>query len=504
MTPARKLMMKYKPRRYKNLLRNGDFLNGIADWSTSAYTSGEVTDKVLTCTVTRVDNAAIRIEHPVDDTIAGDTYYMCGEIFPKYTTATTYFNIGGTYSKYFYPEINTWTFLSDKLTAVNSYRFRFYHRNDNYVYGLGEQFKFKNIRLVNLSELGLEDKSKEWCDKYIAPNVDFWNFINELRNGDFRKGTDYWSGTGCNLSVDSNILQGSATGMYSGIYQFSGKAIPSNICYVRSKFRLINSDCTKVTFRLNGSTGGTDNWIPIIENPLENTWYDIGAIFAIPSDASGKIKATIMHQYIDSETALDKSIEVKYIEVINLTKIFGSGSEPTDSAWCDANIAPYINMDRWDNLIENGDFSDGTTGWGATGVIKEVNDDNEMELTVDELTWQGLYRIPERVNAVTSHKYYMANEVFPLYESQYRVQLGNSIKYLDNIIANIWNFRSTILNCISENSDISFYLTQPVHGLGEKFKMRNCMLIDLTAEFGLGNEPSKEWCNKYLADYINY
>ena len=36
------------------------------------------------------------------------------------------------------------------------------------------------------------------------------------------------------------------------------------------------------------------------------------------------------------------------------------------------------------------------------------------------------------------------------------------------------------------------------------FSFRDAMVIDLTLMFGEGNEPSKEWCDKNLTDYIEY
>lgn len=37
-----------------------------------------------------------------------------------------------------------------------------------------------------------------------------------------------------------------------------------------------------------------------------------------------------------------------------------------------------------------------------------------------------------------------------------------------------------------------------------EFTFKDAMLIDLTLMFGEGNEPSKEWCDKYLTEYIAY
>ena len=37
-----------------------------------------------------------------------------------------------------------------------------------------------------------------------------------------------------------------------------------------------------------------------------------------------------------------------------------------------------------------------------------------------------------------------------------------------------------------------------------EFTFRDAMVIDLTLMFGEGNEPSEEWCGKYLDRYIEY
>ena len=40
--------------------------------------------------------------------------------------------------------------------------------------------------------------------------------------------------------------------------------------------------------------------------------------------------------------------------------------------------------------------------------------------------------------------------------------------------------------------------------LSETYFLKDYMIVDLTVMFGDGNEPDKEWCNKYLTSYIEY
>ena len=40
--------------------------------------------------------------------------------------------------------------------------------------------------------------------------------------------------------------------------------------------------------------------------------------------------------------------------------------------------------------------------------------------------------------------------------------------------------------------------------LSKEYKLSDYKIIDLTLMFGEGNEPSQEWCDKYLTNYYKY
>ena len=41
------------------------------------------------------------------------------------------------------------------------------------------------------------------------------------------------------------------------------------------------------------------------------------------------------------------------------------------------------------------------------------------------------------------------------------------------------------------------------HGYNEQYDLKDVFVVNLTDIFGLGNEPTKEWCDEYLTNYSN-
>ena len=63
--------------------------------------------------------------------------------------------------------------------------------------------------------------------------------------------------------------------------------------------------------------------------------------------------------------------------------------------------------------------------------------------------------------------------------------------YDSDVKVNIENHHSAFVIYTHNEFDTDFYI-------------KNINYIDLTLMFGSGNEPNKEWCDKYLDRYIEY
>ena len=158
------------------------------------------------------------------------------------------------------------------------------------------------------------------------------------------------------------------------------------------------------------------------------------------------------------------------------------------------------------NLVNNGNFSNGTTGWknNTEGGVASVYN-NEYSLTLGNLKdigqtfFMSTYMTPQ----IVGHKYYVSLSYYPLYNSRLRIYFGDVDSYLD-VIANQWNDRSIIITAVGSNP--SLYMLSDFdtngHQIGDVVKFKNIMIIDLTSAFGAGNEPNIIDCNAIYSEYF--
>lgn len=147
------------------------------------------------------------------------------------------------------------------------------------------------------------------------------------------------------------------------------------------------------------------------------------------------------------------------------------------------------------NLITNGDFRNGTTGWTApNGTLSALN--NELTHTGNSST-TGTSVISHAFNTIAAHQYYIALSVFRSHDisSMYIEQInGLGVIQLTNTVINEWNFRSFIKSSTA-NSASSLTLVALFTGssnLNKLLKIKGFLSVDLTATFGAGNEPTKD------------
>jgi hypothetical protein len=89
--------------------------------------------------------------------------------------------------------------------------------------------------------------------------------------------------------------------------------------YVNAYARVLDSQCLKI--ELNRITPPF-----IVNSPLINEWYRFSSVGLIASDKPNFI---IMYTYGSSGIAFGKAIELKEVQMINLTQAYGAGNEPT-------------------------------------------------------------------------------------------------------------------------------------------------------------------------------
>lgn len=350
---------------------------------------------------------------------------------------------------------------------------------------------------------------------------------NLVTNGDFSNGTTGWSNDGASLSVSNNTLSASGSGASAnpGTLQIIGTVVAGSKYYLRAKVRVTNTLCTSLLFRLTFGTGSTVS-VGTISSPIQSQWYAIGAIFT-QTDQSGNFTMIVRSTYADAATASGKVMETQYVEVFNLTAIFGAGNEPT-AEQMDGIMAKFTNswFDGTKNLfranaalnklmavdartefeakneVANGDFSNGTTGWAAAGSTIAVAN-NELAVT-QSVDWNSrAITTPAFVTSGTNMFYIAANV-----KATVNTVGINLDSYAVGLKYHSGSGAYERLSAVVTNSNPSHNLYLVDKGTlavpARTSYVKNAIVINLTAAFGAGKEPTLAEMDRLMARFPNF
>jgi hypothetical protein len=145
------------------------------------------------------------------------------------------------------------------------------------------------------------------------------------------------------------------------------------------------------------------------------------------------------------------------------------------------------------NLIINGDFSNGVNGWDVISSTPGTIVGGYLQFTAGMAdTTPGIGQL---FNFVPGRKYYFrVNQSLDKEARQRAVFYGvGTVQVLGDLaLPNIENTFSGIYNCNENNSRFRFGYIGVSNQEMKFYKMRRPILIDLTATFGAGKEPTKE------------
>jgi hypothetical protein len=166
-------------------------------------------------------------------------------------------------------------------------------------------------------------------------------YQNIIENGNFSDGTTGWSAIFSTHSASNNELTNTAQGTAAS-YGFSrydtSTACTNKKVYIHCKATALNASCSEISITVAGTTSGISKKSQT--TPTQDTEYTLSKVVDI-SSFGGNIRVDLGHVYTDKPTAVDKQAKFAEIIVVDLTAIFGAGSEP-ELAWCDANIPDNI------------------------------------------------------------------------------------------------------------------------------------------------------------------
>ncbi|CAG9608058.1 SGNH/GDSL hydrolase family protein [Pseudoneobacillus rhizosphaerae] len=358
----------------KNQIINGNF-NDNSNWYIP-YSTNSVTNNELTV-VKSSSSTTARIEQQGFASIAGNKYYVRGDIFPKYAT-TTYITLDNTTKVNKTVVVNQWNTVSGITTPTVTGTFQFVHSNVGYT--AGESVKFRRVLVVNLTamfgagnepslsefETFLANFTNSWFDAtvqfinpsqmfkrltqkldasvaitnasqlpitdsgnyYVGSNVEsalqeiganaYFLAANKVINGDFSNGNTEWYIPSGSNSVANNVLTYTVTSKNSTarIEQLSFVPTVGRKYYVRGD--LFPKYATATSFQLGGAVAGL--------TVTANQWNKLSAILT-PIDTTD---FQFIHSTAVSYVAGD-SFQYQNIMVVDLTATFGEGNEPNIS-----------------------------------------------------------------------------------------------------------------------------------------------------------------------------
>ncbi len=168
------------------------------------------------------------------------------------------------------------------------------------------------------------------------------------------------------------------------------------------------------------------------------------------------------------------------------------------------------------NLISNGDFRHGTTGWGVNNGGTLATSDNILSHTANNSAAYPDIIQNTSTPAVTGHKIYIVAKLLvtnAVTVSMY-IALGGStggatlnLTTIGSPTIDTWYAPSGILTLTNQTGNIRFYAihhyADAATANGKVLEIRQVMAINLTTLFGAGNEPTAAWCNLNIPTWFD-
>lgn len=335
---------------------------------------------------------------------------------------------------------------------------------------------------------------------------------NLVVNGNFSNGLEGWRNTGATsttystLSIENSYAKTVSTRTdtsTSNTYYMQARQDLTGLIYQHKyywalKVRVDDSIVGTVSFSI-----GTE-YINLSVNK-NNTWQFFSGIQEITSTISAGYK------YIGLllKVPCSKGDTVYWDDVFlyDLTSIYGVGNEPTKE-WCDEWLTREkdivsIYTQSMNNLITNGDFNDNTDGWSVgTTTHCDIAHENGALKGIGLALGNGYVNIAKQYfTAIQNHIYYCSCDVINhsiTGEAYFYISGGVSNKVSTNADWSKISYRGTLATYGYESYQGIISLRWSALTEGDISYWDNIVLYDLTAKFGAGNEPTKEWCDENL------
>ena len=170
----------------------------------------------------------------------------------------------------------------------------------------------------------------------------------------------------------------------------------------------------------------------------------------------------------------------------------------------------------WNQLVENGDFSNDTTGWSTVGMTISVA--NGVCTCTAESGVKQTARLSKKCDAETNHKYILSAAIRSNVAAKYQFYFGGTTFATDTVTPNEWSKVNALNNINNATSYLYLYCSRnEALQEGDTVDFKNICVFDLTAMFGptiadyvYGLEQATAgagvaWFRKYFPnDYYEY
>ena len=356
---------------------------------------------------------------------------------------------------------------------------------------------------------------------------------NLVTNGDFSNGSVGWSVNGGTMTVTNNEATITSTSLGGSVGPYRGP-VPGrgNKMYVSGE--IYPKYSTLTMFGFNG--GETISFYP-----TPNTWNRKSAV--LKNNASSIV---FYHMFSQGGYVITDTIRLRRLFTIDLTATFGAGNEPTveqmdaimakfENSWFDgtknlfqakASLNKLMELDARTefearNIPINGSFEGSLSPWvtygtSATGLsVRDISTSKKVSGTSSLYVKRALgesagYGYQQKVNIISGSKVYLRASGYIPASSLSPVSASVGIEgvpygYITFLpsVKDAWQHTSTILTPTATGSvNCILQLVSNATYDGECY-FDDIIIIDLTATFGAGKEPTLAEMDRLMARFPN-
>jgi hypothetical protein len=257
----------------------------------------------------------------------------------------------------------------------------------------------------------------------------------------------------------------------------------NDVMYIRGKIVLTSMRLPGTVFYayIEGNTSGADT-IELFTTVSNIHMYEFSKDFI--TTCTGGVD--VLYFYCDDPGNPSCTFYLDELELFNLTEMKDDGVIPYD----DYNYFLIYDQGytQLENLISNGDFSEGINDWSLDSVIYYIID-NSLYLFPDRLS---LPRARQTLSIIYNHIYYLSFNWYQWGEDNIEVLGQNSSFAITVGEQNIeqGGHYHNVITATADGSYIQFYKYRAAPlDPHDYFYISNCMFFDLTVTFEEGNEP---------------